>query len=411
MIFWILQTSEPIHFDNLGLRPMRAMNLANYLISKNHKVVLWTSDFDHYEKIHRRESHIEKEITRNLKIIFIKSPGYSKNISIRRLYDHLFMAANLSKMLKNKDKPDIAILGMPPIETAWIMAKWLNKHDVPFYIDIKDAWPEIFTKRSFFIFRGIIVLLTLPLKYARNRTLGLSAGISAPTKEFLSWAIEKSKRSKNNFDRPTPLTAPFDSYSAQDLSEGDRLLNSLGILTDHKLRLCFIGTLTTSYNFEPIIQAIKNSDIELIIAGSGPLLPKLQKICSNFSNIKILGWTNMPTSRLIMERSDAMVIPLKNSFDFQMSIPNKFYDAISMGLPIITCLRGSIKEVILKNGIGLIYDDENLKSFSKIIRDIKDDPTMLVEMSKKSKSVFKKFYSFDEVYGSFLDDLIRVAKL
>ena len=50
MKVWILQTGEPLQIDNSGLRPMRAINLSNILIEKNHNVVIWSTDFDHFFK-------------------------------------------------------------------------------------------------------------------------------------------------------------------------------------------------------------------------------------------------------------------------------------------------------------------------------------------------------------------------
>ena len=53
MNIWIFQTGEPLHSDNNNPRPMRAMNLANKLIDRGHKVTLWSSAFFHQSKTHR----------------------------------------------------------------------------------------------------------------------------------------------------------------------------------------------------------------------------------------------------------------------------------------------------------------------------------------------------------------------
>ena len=42
---WIFQTGEPIHIDKNNMRPMRAINLADYLIQNNCCVTLWSSNF------------------------------------------------------------------------------------------------------------------------------------------------------------------------------------------------------------------------------------------------------------------------------------------------------------------------------------------------------------------------------
>ncbi len=115
------------------------MNLSNILISRGHKVTLWTSSFDHQNKIHRSKKFKILEESPNLKIRLIPSSGYKKNISSFRLYDHFILAKNLKQILKNeKNTPDVAFVGYPQIETAFVFTKWLKEKKVPVILDIKD---------------------------------------------------------------------------------------------------------------------------------------------------------------------------------------------------------------------------------------------------------------------------------
>ena len=50
MNIWIFQTGEPLHIDKENSRPMRAMNLSNKLVDSGHKVILWSSSFNHQKK-------------------------------------------------------------------------------------------------------------------------------------------------------------------------------------------------------------------------------------------------------------------------------------------------------------------------------------------------------------------------
>ena len=88
---WIFQTGEPIHIDKNNMRPMRAINLANYLIQNNCRVTLWSSNFYHQKKIHRFSNFKSIKINSLLTIKLISSPGYKKNISFRRIYDHIIL--------------------------------------------------------------------------------------------------------------------------------------------------------------------------------------------------------------------------------------------------------------------------------------------------------------------------------
>ena len=109
MKIWIVQTGEPLHIDQDDSRPMRGMNLANKLIEHGHEVVLWSAKFNHRLKKHRQISDDEIIINKNLKIRLINSPGYSSNVSIGRIYDHIILGLNLRSKLKNmSDVPDVA---------------------------------------------------------------------------------------------------------------------------------------------------------------------------------------------------------------------------------------------------------------------------------------------------------------
>ena len=59
MLVWILQTGEPLNCDGNQLRPMRAINLSNALVSKGHKVEIISTRFFHQKKRFRmRQSQI-----------------------------------------------------------------------------------------------------------------------------------------------------------------------------------------------------------------------------------------------------------------------------------------------------------------------------------------------------------------
>ena len=139
---WIFQTGEPIHLDEVNARGMRAINLSDELVSQGHQVVLWTSDFDHFSKTSRFGKATTIDYSNLLSIKLIPSNGYRAHKSLVRFWDHLQLAYNLRKMLRDQIPPDVAFVGLPPVEAAWVMSRWLKKNQIPFMLDIKDTWPE-----------------------------------------------------------------------------------------------------------------------------------------------------------------------------------------------------------------------------------------------------------------------------
>ena len=142
---WILQTGEPLQSDKSKDRPMRAINLSEELLKRGHKVTIWSSNFYHQQKKFRDVKKESLEINKSFKINLLSSPGYKKNIGIKRLIDHFLLSIDLlRKLIKYKEIPDVVFIGFPPVEVAFVMAWWSKYQKIPYIIDIKDKWPDIF---------------------------------------------------------------------------------------------------------------------------------------------------------------------------------------------------------------------------------------------------------------------------
>ena len=172
LTIWLLQTGEPVHTDAGNPRPMRAINLADSLSSRGHKVVIWTSAFFHQEKRHRFLHYSVIDFSDKIQIRFIPSPGYTSNIGLGRLWDHFHLARNLRRALSSESqRPDVAFIGYPPIESSWVMVRWLRMFGVPTLLDLKDQWPSLFLDAVPAFFRPISKLILFPYFWLAKRTM------------------------------------------------------------------------------------------------------------------------------------------------------------------------------------------------------------------------------------------------
>jgi len=207
LLIWILQTGEPLPSDDGLHRPMRAINLTNALTSAGHNVVLWSAVFNHQTKTHRHNGYKSIQYSENLEIRLIPSPGYKNNIGFGRLFDHMILAKNLIKLLKQeKVEPDAAFIGYPPIEVASVMTHWLKKRNIPCLLDIKDQWPSFMVDALPRSFQSIGRAMLSPYFYLAKRTMKEATGLSAMADDFLKWALDFSNRERTNNDLTAPLT-------------------------------------------------------------------------------------------------------------------------------------------------------------------------------------------------------------
>ena len=415
MKFWILQTGEPIHIDTENYRGMRALNLTDTLLERNHKVTLWTSDFNHQTKKHRFGKSQTITLSENYKLKLVPSIGYRSNIGLRRLIDHIQMGFNLRKLLKYEQLPDLAFIGFPPIEVAFVMSKWLRKNNVPYILDVKDMWPEIFLnhfKGKRRLFGSIIFGIHF---YMRNMVFKRATGISSITPEFLNWALTISGRQAHRFDSVNYLTAKEPKFTDEEMKHSFSWLDEKGIHESNVIRMTFIGSVTKSFDFTGIIEAAKKPNIQIVIAGDGPMLQDLKDISRDSSNIIFLGRISQVAAWALASQTNYMLAPYASSEDFDLSIPNKIFDAMMYGKPILSSSKGISSRFVQEFGIGEIYSNETTSRDSKIrnlydtVRELESKPKLVKLMEINARNIFESKFSGDIIYDKLALKIESIA--
>lgn len=415
MLVWIFQTGEPLHIDGNNARPMRAMNLTNALVEAGHKVVLWSSAFYHQEKRHRS---ITKEIIRfsdNLEVRLIPSCGYQRNIGLGRLIDHVQLAINLKKIVKEcKVLPDVAFIGYPPIETAAVMVHWLTKRGIPTLLDVKDQWPSIFLDALPQFLRPFGFVILWPYFRLAKRAMQNATGMSAMANGFLNWALAFAGRDRLNSDKVFPLTTPLGQVSESQMCEAREWWDDRGILADRRPRLCYVGSHSQTLDFHPVFEAAKiafnkSNNWQFVICGDGNTSADIRKMMSGLNNVHFPGWVDRPKIEALAERCTASLAPYVDTEDFRMSIPNKIIDALSLGLPILSPLQGEVASLINDHGVGLRYGTDLDKSLYECIQVLVNEPDLQIDMSQRARWLYAERFSFDMVYGGLVKHLEKLA--
>ena len=409
MEIWILQTGEPVHSDQDNSRPMRAMNLANKLVERGHRVVLWTSAFHHRDKRHRYKEHTEINISENLQIRLVPSSGYKRNISISRFYDHCVLAHNIRRRLRTcENNPDVAFVGYPPIEAAYVMGQWLKKRNIPYLLDVKDQWPNILVDSVPKSVRFFARILLQPYYFIAKKTMKNATGICAHTSGYVNWSLAFSNKEKSSADLVAPLSAPNDLISTKEMADALNWWANRGIEKTRKFRVIFVGTFSRAFDFKTVFSAAaklknKNIDCEFVLCGEGERVDELRSATANLENIKIIGWIDRPKIVALSHISALTIAPYKNTYDFSISIPNKIIDSLLLGLPILSSLQGVVSDLISQHKIGLSY--MNTSDLFDCVKTLERDCQIHKEMSKNAKNLYKSDFDCDTVYSALSEKL------
>ena len=406
----MIAIGEPLPISGNNDRLHRCGLLNKILAEKGHEVVWWSSTFNHFSKQHIFNENTIIQINSNLELQLLNGRAYNKNISFARIRNHIEISKQFKEVASKYNVPDKIFCAFPAIELAYEATIYAKKNEVPFIIDARDMWPDIFLNASPPFFRPFIKIF-LAKYYSMTSYIFSNANIiTGITDGFVDWAITYTDRNRSSNDKAFYLGYPsddfedklileaWDSWEKMGISKNDFIISYVGALTENKIDIDIIFNVAESL--------IVNKNIKFVLAGEGDQKEKYKAIIKQRSlqNIILPGWINKYQIRSLLQNSSFGLVPLRDRKDYIISIPNKPIEYLANSLPIISYLPGELKKLIEKESIGFIYKDES--DFINIINNIEDNDLNI--MKKRCKALYKRKFDSRLVYNQFADFIEKV---
>jgi glycosyltransferase involved in cell wall biosynthesis len=163
----------------------------------------------------------------------------------------------------------------------------------------------------------------------------------------------------------------------------------LGIGHSHLLAVIQGTGINTGRGGEELIEAIQMTDgVTLFIIGSGDLLPLLKSKVNDL-NIKdrvrfipTLPWNEM--MRFTKSADVGLSLDKDSNLNYRFSLPNKIFDYISAGIPVIAGDLQEVKKIIEGNSCGIIIPEISPEEISKALIRIRDNQKFLNNLKQNS---------------------------
>jgi len=319
---------------------------------------------------------------------FLKFATYSVGVALTEKYDLLFATTT----------PLTA--GIPGIFARWLRRK-------PFVFEVRDLWPEL-PKEMGVITNPIVLSLMSFLEWASyrsaNRCIGLSPGI-----------VEGIKARGLPADR---IELVPNGCDLGIFASGQELWRPKGVSSE-ELMAVFTGTHGLANGLNAVLDVANEllkrnrTDIKLVLVGQGKEKPAL------LERAKIEGLNNIifhdPVSKTrlsgLMANSDLGLQILSNvpAFYFGTS-PNKFFDYIAAGLPVLNNYPGWLAEMIERNDCGFAVSPNNPQAFADALEQAADDRDHLAKMGRNALSLAEQEFDRTILSNRFVDWLEGAVK-
>ena len=157
-----------------------------------------------------------------------------------------------------------------------------------------------------------------------------------------------------------------------------------------------------------VLKKRQRDEIKIVFVGEGKtkkgLVERAEK--EELSNCIFLG--QMPKKELnnVMARADIGLMVLANvpAFYYGTS-PNKFFDYIASGLPIVNNYPGWLADMINENKCGIAIEPEKPELFADALETLATHPEMRKEFGANGRALAEREFARDLLGGQFVDFL------
>lgn len=290
--------------------------------------------------------------------------------------------------------------GIPGIFARWFRGK-------PFVFEVRDLWPEL--PRAMGVIRNPLVLGAMSVlewvSYrSAHRLVGLSPGI-----------VDGIAR----LGVPRERIALIPNGCDLDIFAGEVEPWRPWQVKSDDLLAVFAGTHGVANGLDALLDVAAElkqrdrSDIKLMLIGQGKLKPALQDraIRENLDNIVFHDPVNKARLSGLMAGADVGLQTLANISAFYYGTsPNKFFDYIAAGLPVLNNYPGWLAGMIRDNQCGFAVEAENPQAFADALEQAANDRAVLKVMGLRARELAEREFNREQLGNRFVDWLEGVKQ-
>ena len=276
----------------------------------------------------------------------------------------------------------------------------------PFVFEVRDLWPELpraLGMKNPLALGGMSALEWLCYR-ASDACIGLSPGIVAGIRR-------RAKRDHpialvpNGADLDVFRPGRREDLRLEGVAPGDFVAGFTGA---HGVA----NGLDAVLDAAAVLQAQGRRDIKLVFIGDGGVKDRLVGRARRESLDNCLFFPPMKKTRLaeVTGRLDCGLMILANvpAFYYGTS-PNKFFDYLAAGLPVVNNYPGWLADLINRTGCGVVVAPDDAAAFAAALVALADAPGCRREMGERARQLAEREFAREKLAGEFVDFLTRTC--
>jgi len=276
-----------------------------------------------------------------------------------------------------------------------------------FVLEVRDLWPKSAVELGFLKNKALIKLTEWLERFLYRKAAGVIAvtgGIKA--------AVEKAV---GNPDRVTLITNGVDTDFFQTSWEID-FKNKHGL--QDNFVVIYVGSHGINNDLETIIEAAGKlttvKEIHFAFFGGGDHKDYLIRLCMErgLKNVSFFPPQPKNTVSSLLQGADVCVLAIKKRPFFQGTLPNKIFDYLASGKPVVAAVPpdGETAELLRKFHGGIVCEAENSKAVAAAIESLFRDQELYRSFQDQARDQVREDFSRTRLAGVLEQTLKKVLE-
>jgi glycosyltransferase involved in cell wall biosynthesis len=341
----------------------RHFELGRELVRRGWQVTILASDFHLHSRTYsrRRTRHDRapvREVVDGVEIRWLWSAPYERN-NWRRVWNWLTFTRSVRTVASSSERPDLVIGSSPHLLAASSGRALARRWNVPFVFEVRDLWPEslIAAGGRKGVAYHLFGHMARTLYAAADRILVLAQGSA----EYL---IERGVPAEKLFYVPNGVDVDAIAPAAETSHHGEGSVN-----------LVYAGAHGPANGLGAVLDAAEvlgpQSGAQFTLVGDGPTKRALvdDSARRRLTHVRFLDPMSKPALACLLASADAGLMLLRDAplFSFAVS-PNKLFDYMAAGLPIVCNVPGDVARMVRDAGAGLQARDASGEALADVVR-------------------------------------------
>ena len=157
----------------------------------------------------------------------------------------------------------------------------------------------------------------------------------------------------------------------------------------------------------------KDKEVKFLIVGEGKYRIYLEKLVKDLridKYVEFTGWINSKEVPTRIKKANIGIVPHRVNQFTNTTIPNKLFDYMAFGIPVLVTEMKPVKRVVEKEKCGIVISvGSSYQEIADIIIELKNSPKQLALMGEKGRNAILKKYNWEIEFKKAFDILEKMV--